>query len=188
MGSDVTRQPSDPPRPGRQALDELVPPLYDELKRLAHDRLRRERPDHSLNTTALVHEAYLKLLGVNRVTWQDRPHFLAMASRTMRRVLIDYARGRQAAKRGGGRQRVELNEARLVADAEAERILRLHEALVLLDDINPRQREILEQRYFGGMTIHDTAAALGISPTTVKRELRFARAWLASELSDEPVG
>ena len=187
MGSDVTQLLLDSRAGGREVLDQLVPQLYEELRRLAHDRLRRERPGHTLTTTALVHEAYLKLVDVKRVQWQDRAHFLAMASRVMRRVLVDYARRRQAAKRGGGRRRVDLDEAQLIPDAYAERILELHVALTRLEAVNPRQREILEQRYFGGLTLEDTAEVLDVSLTTVKRDLRFARAWLALELSAEPV-
>jgi RNA polymerase sigma factor (TIGR02999 family) len=186
MASDVTQLLLDARDGGRESLDELVPRVYEELKRLARDRLRRERPDHTLTTTALVHEAYLKLVDVNRVRWQDRAHFLAMASRVMRRVLVEYARRRKAGKRGGGRRRVELDEARLIPDSYAERVLELHEALIRLEDINPRQREILEQRYFGGLTLEETAEALGVSLTTVKRDLRFARAWLSMELGAEP--
>jgi RNA polymerase sigma factor (TIGR02999 family) len=170
MGTDVTRRLLESRLAGQEALDEPVPLIYEELRRLARDRMRRERPDHTLTTTALVHEAYLKLVDVNRVEWQDRAHFFAMASRVMRRVLVDYARRWKAAKRGGG-QRVELDEARLVPDAYAEQVLELHDALDRLEDMHPRQREIVEQRYFGGPTLEETGAVLGVSLTTVKREL-----------------
>lgn len=183
---DVTQQLLDSRNVGRATLDELVPRVYDELKRLARDRLRHERPDHTLTTTALVHEAYLRLVDVNRVHWRDRAHFLAMASRVMRRVLVDYARSRGAAKRGGGQAAVELEEAQLIPDGYASQVLHLHEALLRLDEISPRQREILEQRYFGGLTLEETAEVVGLSVRTVKRDLRFAKAWLAMELGAEP--
>ena len=167
---------------GRGELDTLVPRVYHELKRLARDRLRGERPDHTLSTTGLVHEAYLRMADANRVRWRDRAHFLALASRVMRSILVDYARRRRAEKRGGGQQRVDLDEARLVPDAYAEQVLELHDALLRLDDINSRQRAILEQRYFGGLTLEETAESLGLSLTTIKRDLRFAKAWLSMEL------
>lgn len=186
VGADVTQLLLESRTGGRETLDELVPHVYDQLKRLAQERLRSEHPDHTLSTTGLVHEAYLKLVDIERVRWQDRAHFLAMASRVMRRVLVDYARRRNAAKRGGGERPVELDEARLVPDAYAEQVLELHYALTRLEEINPRQREILEQRYFGGLTLEETAEAIDVSLTTVKRELRFAKAWLSMELGGEP--
>jgi len=185
MGSEIPELVRESRGGDGDALDELVPRVYDELKRLAHDRLRRERPDHTLSTTGLVHEAYLRLADASRAKWRNRGHFLAMASQVMRSVLVDYARRRKAEKRGGGRQPVELDEARLIPDAYADRVLELHEALLRLDDVNPRQRAILEQRYFGGLTLEETAEALGLSLTTIKRDLRFARAWLSVELGAE---
>lgn len=169
------------------ALDALMPLVYDHLRRLAHVRLRAERPDHTLNTTALVHEAYLKLVHINQVAWQDRAHFLAIASRVMRRVLIDYARQRRAQKRGGGQQKVALDEDVLISDTYAESLVDLDEALQRLALMSPRQSQVLEFRYFGGLKLEETATALGVGLTTVKSDLRFARAWLAQELGEDRI-
>lgn len=164
-----------------QALDRLLPAVYDELKVIAHARLRQERPDHTLDTTGLVHEAYLKLVDVNRVQWADSAHFFAMASRQMRRVLVDYAERRRAAKRGGGRQRMALDEDVLLSDEQADTLVDLDDALTRLEAIRPRQSKALELRIFGGLTLEETAKVLGVSAPTVMRDLRFAEAWLASE-------
>jgi len=162
------------------ALNRLVPLMYEELRRLAHHRLRREHG--TLNTTALVHDAYLKLIDVRQARFRDRGHFLSMASRVMRRLLVDQARARCAAKRGSGEPRVEFDEGLLVSEPQAEALADLDEALTRLEAIDPRQGEIVEQRYFGGLTLEETAEALGVSLATVKRELRFAHAWLAADL------
>jgi RNA polymerase sigma factor (TIGR02999 family) len=169
----------------RQALDRLVPLLYGHLRSLAHQRLRREEANPSLNTTGLVHEAYLRLVDLRRARFRDRAHFLAMASRIMRRLLVDHARARRAAKRGGGAATVELTEALWISEPRVDAITGLDEALWRLEAIDPRQSEILEQRYFGGLSLEETAEAVGLSLATVKRELRFARAWLAAELGIE---
>jgi RNA polymerase sigma factor (TIGR02999 family) len=168
-----------------QALDRLVPLLYEHLRKLAHQRLRHEDASPSLNTTSLVHEAYLKLVDLRSARFRDRAHFLAMASRVMRRLLVDHARARRSAKRGGGVAAVELTEALLIPDSQAEAITELDEALQRLEAVDPRQSQILEQRYFGGLSLEETAEAVGLSLATVKRELRFARAWLAAELGTE---
>jgi RNA polymerase sigma factor (TIGR02999 family) len=186
MGTKRSQRLLDSRTEGATALDDLVPLVYDELRRLARGRLRRERPDHTLTTTGLVHEAYLKLVDVKRVQWQDRVHVLAMASKVMRRVLVDHARGHNAAKQGGGGRRVDLDEAAAVPCPWADHFLALHDALDRLELIDPRQRQILEFRYFGGLTLEETADVLGVSLTTVKRDLRFARAWLALELDGDP--
>ena len=165
----------------RHALDRLMPLLYEQLKQLAHSRLRNERNGHTLNTTGLVHEAYTRIANIDRVHWEDRGHFLAMASRTMRRILINYARDRRAMKRGGGRSRVDLDERRLIADDHAEALLDLDDALERLEALHPRAGEIVAHRYFGGLTNAEAAEALGVSLSTVERDLRFARAWLARE-------
>jgi RNA polymerase sigma factor (TIGR02999 family) len=167
----------------RQALDRLVPLVYEQLRRLAHQRLRREAPEQPLNTTALVHDAYLKLVDVRHARFRDRAHFLAMASRVMRRLLVDHARARRAAKRGSGAPDRELGEALWVAEPSSGALPDLDEALQRLEGIDQRQCRIVEQRYFGGMTLEETAEALEVSLATVKRELRFAHAWLAVELS-----
>jgi RNA polymerase sigma factor (TIGR02999 family) len=166
----------------RQALDRLVPLVYEQLRRLAHQRLRREGPEQPLNTTALVHDAYLKLVDIRHARFRDRAHFLAMASRVMRRLLVDQARARRAVKRGSGAADMELAEALWVAEPPNGALPDLDEALQRLEGTDPRQCRIVEQRYFGGMTLEETAEALGVSLATVKRELRFAHAWLAVEL------
>ena len=165
----------------REALDRLIPLVYSQLRQMAHARLREERPDHTLNTTALVHEAYVKLVDINQVQWHDRAHFLAMASRLMRRILVDYWRKKKAYKRGGEFQQIELDEALLMSSARPETVLDLDDALARLERLNPRQSEVIEYRYFGGMTSEETAEVLGISRATVERDLRAARAWLARE-------
>jgi RNA polymerase sigma factor (TIGR02999 family) len=162
-----------------EALDRLVPVLYEELKRLAHARLRGEAEGHTLSTTGLVHEAYLKLLDVNRVQWKDRNHFLAMASRVMRRVLIDHAHRRKAQKRGGGRHPAEVEEDLRIDAAQVELLLELDEALSRIELQHPRQSKALEMYYFGGLTQKEVAEVLGVSQPTVVEDLRFARAWLA---------
>ena len=156
--------------------------MYGELRRLAHQRLRRDERNRSLDTTALVHDAYLKLVDIQQARFQDRAHFLAMASRVMRRLLVDQARARHAAKRGGSVAAVELDDALQVSDEQGEALVGLDEALERLEARDPRQGQIIEQRYFGGLTLEETAEALGVSLATVKRELRFAHAWLAVEL------
>jgi RNA polymerase sigma-70 factor (ECF subfamily) len=167
-----------------EALDQLFPLVYERMRQLAHERLRSE-PDGSLNTTALVHEAYLKLVDSPRVSVRDRGHFLGLASRIMRHLLVDHARARKAAKRGLGVTAVQLEEATWLADDAIETVTELDEALQRLESIDERRCRILEQRYFGGLTLEETAGVLGISLATVKRELRSARAWLALELQRE---
>jgi RNA polymerase sigma factor (TIGR02999 family) len=166
----------------REALDELVPLLYEHLRRVAHRQLRGEAASPSMNTTVLVHEAYFKLVDLRRARFRDRAHFLAMASRVMRRLLIDHARARHAARRGGGVAAVELEEEFAISDPQVDAIADLDEALQRLERLDPRQSQILEQRFFGGLSLEETAEAVGVSLATVKRELRFARAWLAAEL------
>ena len=167
----------------REAFDELLPYIYDELRRIAHRHRRGERADHTLTTTALVHEAYLKLADQRVMDFQNRAHFLGVAARAMRRILVSYARGRHAAKRGGVRTRVALDEAfGLVEDSRVEEILGLDEALQRLEQINPRHANIVQCRFFGGLTIEETAEALGVAPITVTRDWRMARAWLRHEL------
>jgi RNA polymerase sigma factor (TIGR02999 family) len=166
----------------RDALDQLVPIVYDELRRIAHGQLRRERSGHTLNTTALVHEAYLRLLNVHQVQWLDRAHFFATAARVMRRVLIDYARARQRQKRGGGAVRVSLTDAVDLPNAQTSDLLELDEALTRLEGQGERQYRVVECRCFGGLSVEETAAVLSVSAATVKRDWTFARAWLNREL------
>src|SRR5215203_6169352 len=164
------------------ALNRLVPLLYAELRQLAHQRLRREPQNGALNTTGLVHDAYIKLVEVRHAQFGDRSHFLAMASRVMRRLLVDQARARRAAKRGGGADVVELDETLWMAEPQAETLVNLEEALRRLEALDERRGRIVELRYFGGLSLEETADALGVSLATVKRELRFVHAWLATEL------
>ena len=167
------------------AFEQLVPIVYDRLRDLARARVRRD-PGATLDTTGLVHEAYLKLAHAPQAGLRDRGHFLALASRVMRNLLADHARARRAAKRGGGAESLSLTaEALWLPDADLDAVEALDEALVRLEAIDVRQSAIIEQRYFGGLSLEETAEALGISLATVKRDLRSARAWLAAELSDE---
>jgi RNA polymerase sigma factor (TIGR02999 family) len=161
------------------ALDRLVPLVYEDLRRVAHRQLDREGGGHTLQTTALIHEAYLKLAGAGTVSATSRAHFLAIAARAMRQVLVDYARRRKAAKRGGGVISVTLGDEPHPADTSAEDLLALDEALEQLD---PRQRQVIECRFFGGMEEKDIAAALGVSERTVRRDWVKARAWLYQSL------
>jgi RNA polymerase sigma factor (TIGR02999 family) len=168
------------------ALERLMPIVYTELHRVAHRRLRGERADHTLSTTALVHEAYLKLMNLERLNWQNRAQFMAIASRLMRQILVDYARSRRTVRRGGEHKGVELKaseSAAVTAGEPAEEVLALHQALESLGNINGRHARIVECRFFGGMSIAETAEALSISPATVKRDWVMARAWLNRELS-----
>lgn len=168
----------------RDALDELVPVVYDTLRQIAHAQLARERSGHTLSTTGLVHEAYLRLVNINEVDWKDRAHFLAVAARVMRRILIDYARSRRREKRGGGAVRVSLSEGAVAAVGQADDLLALDEALSRLEQHSERQCRVVEYRCFGGLTIEETAAALSTSIATVKRDWAFCRAWLNRELAD----
>lgn len=166
----------------RDALDEFVPRLYQELRGMAHRQLLGERADHTLNTTALVHEAYLKLARLDRLEWKNRAHFCAEAARAMRRILVDYAVRRGARKRGGDRVKVEMEESFAITDAEAGQLLSLHRALQELESHHPRHARVVECRFFAGMTIPEIGEALDISPATVKRDWQMARAWLNREL------
>jgi RNA polymerase sigma factor (TIGR02999 family) len=180
---DVTRLLLDWSNGDRQSLDELLPIVYQELRRLAQHYIRQERPDHTLQATALVHEAYLRLIDAGEVRWQNRAHFFGAAAQVMRHVLVDMARQRRAQKRGGG-QKLSLDEA-LVVPGEADDLdlVALNEALDRLAEIDPQQSKIIELRYFGGLTVEETAEALRVSPRTVKRGWRVARAWLRREIT-----
>lgn len=169
-------------RSGRAAVDKLVPIIYDELRRIAHRRLRAEQTGHTLETTGLVHEAYLRLAGAEGLQFQSRAHFLAIAAQAMRHVLIDSAVTRKAQKRGGGRHPISLDAVPIIAETRSEDVLALDEALQRLSAINERQARVVECRYFGGMNIEETALALDMSPATVKRDWTLARAWLNREL------
>ena len=168
----------------QQALEALVPLIYKELRNLAHNFLYRERPGHTLQTTALVHEAYLKLIDQNDARWQNRAHFFAIAAQAMRRILIDSARKHAAAKRGGPQAELSLDEVADIALEPDINLLKLDEALNELAKIDPRQSRIVELRYFGGLTIEETAEVISVSPATVKREWMMARAWLHQEITE----
>jgi RNA polymerase sigma factor (TIGR02999 family) len=169
----------------RDAVDDLMPLVYDELHKVAAQYLRKQRPDHTLQPTALVNEAYLKLIDISTVSWEDRAHFFAVASQTMRHVLVDHARGRNREKRGGGAQKVSLDEAVSFANSQEVDLLLLDDAMRELAAIDAQQSRIVELRFFGGLTVEETAVVLHISPATVKREWRIAKAWLHKRMSNE---
>ena len=170
----------------RSASEQLMAAVYAELHRQAARAMGRETPDHTLQATALVNEAYLRLIDQRRVQWRNRAHFFGVAAQLMRRILVDHARGRLAEKRGGGLRPVTLGDADAAGNAAPDEsgvdVLVLHEALERLAAIDPRQARIVELRYFGGMNIEDTAEALDLSPATIKREWAVARMWLRREL------
>ncbi len=164
------------------AFERLMSLVYDDLRRLAAWQLQAERPDHTLQPTALVHEAYLKLAGQSPVEWHNKAHFFALAAQVMRHILVDHARTRQRGKRGGGQTTVALDEALNLSAASEPGLLELDEALSTLAKKDERKSRIVELRYFGGLNIEETAEVLGISPTTVRREWTMAKAWLRREL------
>jgi RNA polymerase sigma factor (TIGR02999 family) len=164
------------------ALAELTPLVYEELRRLAHRQMGGERPDHTLQTTALVNEAYLRLADHTNLRWQNRAHFFAVAARAMRRILVSYARSQRSEKRGGGRLKMELDETALVSPEESKEIVALHEALEQLATLDSRKAQVVELKYFGGLNYEEMADVLKISPVTVRRDWRFAKAWLYTEL------
>jgi RNA polymerase sigma-70 factor (ECF subfamily) len=166
----------------RSALDRLMALVYDELRQIAHRHLRGERADHTLSTTALVHEAYLQLIDQKQTQWNDRAHFFAVASMAVRRILIDYARRRGAQKRGGGAQMVSLDDAVLVPAEQAEALLALDEALTRLETLDPRMSRVVECRFFGGLTVDETAEVLAVSPSTIDRDWGKAKLWLYREM------
>jgi RNA polymerase sigma factor (TIGR02999 family) len=170
-------------RGDRAAFDQLVPLVYDQLRQVAARRLRRERANHTLQPTALVHEVYVKLIDQEHVRWKDRAHFFAIASQLMRRILVDHARAHGAAKRGGGGPMVSLDDAGDVALEQNVSVVALDEALAQLETLDPVQAQIIELRYFGGLTIEETAAVVRVSPATVGREWTVAKAWLYRELT-----
>lgn len=185
--SSGTQQQPRPEQAGarKDALDQLVPVVYAELRTLARQRLRMAAGERSLNTTGLVHEAYLRLINTDAGQFTDPNHFLAFASRVMRNVLVDHARKRTAAKRGHGTALGELHEETWVTEVDSEKVTELDEALTRLEQLDVRQAQMVEQRYFGGLTLEEIAATMNVSLATVKRDLRSARAWLAAELNDE---
>ena len=166
------------------ALAALTPLVYGELRRLAEQHMRRERPDHTLQATALVHEAFLRLTGGASIAWENRAHFFKAAARIMRHVLVDHARSRGYAKRGGGGLRISIEDgaAAVLAEERAPDLVALDEALGRLERLDPRQHQVVELRFFGGLSVEETAEVLGVSAITVKRDWRSARAWLFAEL------
>lgn len=181
--SDVTELLKKAQAGDRDALDRILPAVYDELRSLARRQLSRERSDHTLQPTALVHEAYMRLLEQTQVNWQNRVHFFSIASQMMRRILVNYAVERNAKKRGDGATRVQLDEASSFGSSdETLDIVQLDEILDRLAELDARQARIVELRFFGGMTIDEAAAAMEISPATVKREWQMAKAWLRVQL------
>lgn len=166
----------------RDALDRLLPLVERELHRLAHQYMSRERPDHTLQTSALVNEAYLKLVDQTRVRWQNRAHFFAIAAQTMRRILIDHARRRRYDKRGGGARPLPLDEAAHITDGRAAELVALDDALKHLREVDERKARVVELRYFGGLSVEEAAEVLKVSPDTVGREWRRARAFLLREM------
>lgn len=182
---DVTRMLVDWSHGDQEALDRLMPLVYDELRRVAKRILRGESSGHTLQATALVNEAYLKLIQQHEVEWQNRAHFFAIAARLMRRILVDHARNHQASKRGGAARKLSLDEALGVPAAQAVDLIALEDALTELARLDPEQSRLVELRFFGGLTIEEVAEVLGVSPATVKREWNMAKAWLYRELSNQ---
>ena len=180
--SEVTRLLVAWGRGDRKALDPLYQLVYRELRRLAHRRMRLERAAHTLQTTALVHEAFLRLAEQRKRIWESRTHFLAIAAETMRRILVDHARKHQGMKRGGGARHLSLTDAGEVAKQPAMDILRIHDALKALAKIDPRKAKMVELRFFGGLDIRETAECLKVSPGTVMRDWTLAKAWLKRQL------
>jgi RNA polymerase sigma factor (TIGR02999 family) len=170
----------------QQARDELITKVYNELRRLAQSYLRQERADHTLQPTALVHEAYLRLIEQDNIVWQNREHFVGVAATMMRRILVNYAIKRKRDKRGGGEIKLSLSEADRFIKDEGVDLIALDEALKKLSETYPQESRIVELKFFGGLTIEEAARILEISNTTVERSWRFARAWLRREISGEP--
>ena len=183
-GADVTTLLNRLADGDQEAAAQLVPLIYEELRRLAAQRLQHERPGHTLQATALVHEVYLKLAGQPNARWQNRVQFFTVASQLMRRILVDYARNQQRIRRGGMQERVSLNQVVLIAPDRTDELLAVHESLSRLEKLNSRQGRIVELRYFGGLTMDETAEVLRVSPKTVMREWNFAKAWLYGGLKE----
>jgi len=166
------------------ALDKVIPVVYQELRRLAHHYMRKERGDHTLQTTALVNEAYMRLADYKRMRWQSRVHFFAVSAQVMRRILVEHARSRNSVKRGGDAQKISLDEAAVVSGGRAAEVIAVDDALTDLESWDQRKGKIVELRFFGGLSIEETAKVLKVSPTTVQREWRAAKAWLYRAISE----
>jgi len=195
LKTDVQQAPGGPPSSRRvtglllawregdeRALERLIPLVHEELHRLARRHMRGERGDHTLQTTALINEAYLRLVDVRRLQWRDRAHFFAMAARLMRRVLVDHARARRSLKRGGGAPALSLDEAPAVARERERDLVALDDALKALETVDRRKSQVIELRFFGGLSVDETAEVLQVSGDTVMRDWRLAKAWLLREL------
>jgi RNA polymerase sigma factor (TIGR02999 family) len=182
--SEVTQLLKDWSSGDPEALDRLIPIVYAELRAIAARYLRRERRDHTLQPTALVNEAYLRLIDQKQVQWQNRAHFIGVAAQMMRRILVDHAKSHNRAKRGGGAQRVSLDEAMAVSDERATDLLELDSALTALATFDDRKSRVVEMRYFGGLTVEETAEVLKVSEMTVAREWKLAKAWLYTHIED----
>jgi RNA polymerase sigma-70 factor, ECF subfamily len=180
--AEATKLLSEVTQGNEEAAEKMIPVVYDELKRLARSYMRRERPDHTLQTTALVHEAYLKLIQQRSLDWQSRTRFFGIAAHIMRRILVDHARGHLREKRGGRQRSVSIDQALVFAPEQSQELIRLDQALGRLTKLDPRQGKIVELRFFSGLTVEQTADLLGISPKTVKRDWSIAKAWLHGEM------
>jgi RNA polymerase sigma-70 factor, ECF subfamily len=179
---DITALLTEMTKGNQEAASKLIPLVYQELRELAASYMRHERSDHTLQPTALVHEAYLKLVQQRSVDWQSRAHFFGVAAQVMRRILVDHARGHLRGKRGAGQRSVPIDEALAFSPEQSEDLVKLDRSLERLSKIDPRQGKIVELRFFGGLTVEQTADLLGISPKTVKRDWSMAKAWLHGDL------
>lgn len=184
MDADVTRLLLELTDGDRNAIDRLFPIVYENLRDLARREMRRERPDHTLNATALVHEAYMRMVQLERISWEGRAHFYGAAAQAMRRILISYARMKKAEKRGSGADHVSIDDVVVAARTKPASLMALDEALTRLEQLSERQARVVECRFFAGMSVEETAEALNISPATVKRDWTLARAFLNRELGD----
>lgn len=182
MSENITELLIDWNNGSEEALQRLMPLVEGELRRIAANYMRRENPGHTLQTTALVNEAYLKLIDQREVRWQNRAHFFALSSQIMRRILIDHARGQHRAKRGGHVQHVDLEDVAVIAPQVAEELLALDEALVRLAQFDPKKSRIVEMRFFGGLTVNEVAKVMDLAPVTVMLHWRLAKAWLQREM------
>lgn len=185
LPNDITRLLLNWSHGDKAALEQLVPLVHAELRRLARHYMGRENPGHTLQTSALINEAYIRLVDQQNVPWQNRAHFFAVSAQVMRHILIDHARSHAYAKRGGGAPKVPFDEAIAVSENRANELIALDDALNILASLDPRKSQIIELRFFGGLSIEETAEALKISPITVTREWRSAKAWLGREMNRE---
>jgi RNA polymerase sigma factor (TIGR02999 family) len=182
--AEITRLLVDWRNGDQAALEQLMPLVHDELRRVARRHMAHERAGHTLQATALVNEAYVRLIDIKQVNWQDRAHFFAMSSRLMRRILVDFARSKAYQKRGGGAQRVSLDEALIVSAEPGHDLVALDDALTALAAFDPRKAQVVEMRFFGGLSVEETAEALKVSVDTVMRDWKLAKAWLLREIKE----